>query len=515
MPNRTFNYFKDCSCLLQTDIRPPPVIVIVHTDMTCSEVTTRNHDIVSKPVSSATTVKGNEIVMLFEMKCYFKLWEITRIQGMECVHGGRNGAESLQVFVACIPCILSPMFELNTSKSEHNELLDSSWKIHNFNLRGLQTRGDWYSEFNPEVDTCSAIRQGGKKFIVVQSPLLLDENNDFAIAYFYATKSGIEQFMYPATADRSWMPHCGQRLQFRMATVALRRNKLVGLEALALPLDWYTWAASGWILSCLSAQYHGTPGILRLLPHFPILVIMCVVSFFLLGTVFYQGSMFSSLIARSPPDLPSNLKSVVDSKIQIITTSAFYETKSLLKYLMIDDVISTTNKSTKLFHTLAELKARTSFIVSLRRLYTSNPSGFIIGLNISEGRNLQFENEVSTRVMDTFAIINGELDLDETLAGVGVNRDPYVVRHVDSPIFFLEIPLENTRNFLLSAKLMTSNEQYRKIATARIFRGKKEMIFDEAEHVPLSALESIFMLCADELQNSNATYTPVAQWLLS
>ncbi|OXA46262.1 hypothetical protein Fcan01_19044 [Folsomia candida] len=406
------------------------------------------------------------------------------------------------------------MFELNTP-IEHNELLDFSWEMHNFNLRGLQTRGSRYSKFDPETHTCSAIQRGGKRFIVyttcmqlalggkfnftdvkisgVQSPHSLDANDDFVIDYFYATKSGIKRFMYPATAERTWMPHCGQRLQLRMATVAIRRHKLIGLKALAMPLDWYTWAASGisftflaiflsiiafrdhgklkntfayfiqtwgWILSCLSAQYHGTPGISRLLPNFPVLIIICAMCFFLLGTVFYQGSMFSSLIARTPPDLPSNLESVVDSKIPIITTSAYYETHSLLKSLIIDDVISTTNKSSKSFHTLTELKAKTIFLYSLRRLYMSSPSGFIIGLNISKGY-LQFDNKVSARVMDTFAIVNVELDLEETLAGVGVEN----------------------------------------IATARIFGAKKEMIFDEAEQVPLSALENIFVLCASSDEN--------------
>lgn len=48
---------------------------------------------------------------------------------------------------------------------------------------------------------------------------------------------------------------------------------------------------------------------------------MCVMSFFLLGTVLYQGSMFSSVVAAVAPNLPTDLEAVVDSKIQIITTT--------------------------------------------------------------------------------------------------------------------------------------------------------------------------------------------------
>ncbi|OXA46257.1 hypothetical protein Fcan01_19043 [Folsomia candida] len=360
------------------------------------------------------------------------------------------------------------MIEIKASKSEYPTLLDSSWKIHNFNLQGLHTTDTGYGAFNPKRDTCSALERGGKTFpasttcvqLALGSKLNFSDvfvsgvtnlafpytDRSFVIEYGYAINPIIDNFfLYPAASHYSWVPYFVERLQFRMATVCFRRSKLLGLEALAVPLDWYTWAASGvsftllaiflsaitlrdnrmlkdtfyyfirtwqWILSCLSAQYHGTP-----------------------GTVFYQGSMFSSLITLTRPDLPSNLESVIDSKIQIVTntwTPAYGIFTSLLKYYLLDDIFTdyTAIKSTKLFRTLNDLKRRINCI------YLSSRSPFLIGLYISERREVQFNNDFSDQVMDTFAIINSERDLDETLAGVGMKRVPFVVRHTEPPVFF-------------------------------------------------------------------------------
>ncbi|OXA38659.1 hypothetical protein Fcan01_26539 [Folsomia candida] len=258
-------------------------------------------------------------------------------------------------------------------------------------------------------------------------------------------------------------------------------------------------------------------------------------SFFLLGTVFYQGSMFSSLIALTPPDLPSTLESVVDSKIQIITTSFLAISMSLLRYEIIDEVMNATGKSTKLFHTLTDLKARTSFIPP------STSSSFGIALHISEARNLKFENNVFKKVMDTFAIINTEYDLDQLLAGMGVKRSPFVVRHTESPRFFINKPvtttrgfascvlyesigqlvqsglfklwmdLQNTKNFAQGVAGGISKEQYRRIVANRIFGAKKQIIFEEAEQVELSSLENIVVLFAGIIGISIAAF--MREWL--
>ncbi|OXA46175.1 hypothetical protein Fcan01_19234 [Folsomia candida] len=355
-----------------------------------------------------------------------------------------------------------------------------------------------------------------------------------------------------------------------MATVTFRKPKLVGLEGLLVPLDWYTWAASGvsfalvaillsgitlkngatwkklityfvqsweWILSCLAAQYHGTCRIVRLVPHFPILVIICDLSFFLLGTVFYQGSMFSSLVAMTPPSLPSTLESVIYSRIQIITTNLLNPNgknfTSLLNFALIDNVINATAKSSKLFQTLTDLKTRQSLI--------DTPSAFGTGLNISEARDVKFVNNISSRVTETFAIINVEQDLTAMLAGLGMKRNPYVVTHTESPIFFLVMPLSISRGFMGSiiyqtigqlgqsglnklwedlqitqvlfnrVKGRTSEEQYRKIFVTRNFGVKKEIIFEEAEQVPFCSLASVFVLCGGIL--SIALVAFIREWL--
>ncbi|OXA48654.1 hypothetical protein Fcan01_16232 [Folsomia candida] len=107
---------------------------------------------------------------------------------------------------------------------------------------------------------------------------------------------------------------------FTLIAILLTRFALRNGATLAKAVGYFikSWQ---WILSSLTGQYHGTPRMLRLVPSFPLLVIISLFAFFLVGTVFYQSSMFSSLVALTPPRLPSTLKSVVESKIQIITTT--------------------------------------------------------------------------------------------------------------------------------------------------------------------------------------------------
>ncbi|OXA49059.1 hypothetical protein Fcan01_16648 [Folsomia candida] len=332
------------------------------------------------------------------------------------------GVESLKIFVACLPCTISPfLFELKPAVREPSTPLESWWKQYNNNFQGMRIGSGGGRKFDPGKQTCSAFRRGDYKFAMYETCVRLSLGGklnfsdilvtggirdrfshtpyDYTFIIYYSDpleKLTIEKrILYPASAERSWLPHGGYRHQFKMATVSFKKPTLDGLQALFLPLDRYTWAASGlsftliailltqnalksgsekilkgieyfiqswqWILSSLSGQYHGASAILPLVSNFPAFVVICVFSFFILGTVFYQGSLFSSLVARIPPSLPVTMEYVVYSKIPIITTSMIYigpgEPVSFLKYDMLDHVINTSVDFPKLFSTLTYLKA--------------------------------------------------------------------------------------------------------------------------------------------------------------
>lgn len=460
-------------------------------------------------------------------------------------------------------------------------VLESAWKIHNFNLLGIKvgnSGGDGHM-FDPKIHTCSALKRLGKIFPlyitcaqlalggklnfsdIIVSGVRNAKPRDFGLSIGYnfaVTTASLPQFLYPASSKFTWLSHCGQRYQLRMATVSFRQPRSVGLKGLVMPLDAYTWVAFGisftvvailftvmaggdlenlkhsiryfilswqWILCSLCGQYHRTH-VFRVVSSFPIFAVICLLSFFLLGTVFYQGSMFSSLVSLTPPALPSSLEDVVDSSIEIITTSQIQVPLdsgiilvSVLKYKMIEDVRSVSPPN--LFRILTKLKTRTRLVNTL--------SGFVTGVNISQGSHVEFGNNSFHEVMDTFAVINVELDLDQVLAGVRVHRDPYIVRHTESPIFFFNIPLFITRGFLnwvvsLSIGQLaqsglyklwwdlqhvkslltlirdkTDKEQYRKllhsVVIMRNLGAKQEVEAEKWKSVSFSALEGIFGLC--------------------
>ncbi|OXA36672.1 hypothetical protein Fcan01_28560 [Folsomia candida] len=325
---------------------------------------------------------------------------------------------------------------------------------------------------------------------------------------------------------------------------------MVGLQALVMPLDFYTWNCLEvpllsfvllsvtnlvtdsktrnqatehfiltwqWILSSLSGQYHGTSSVLRIVSHFPVIIVIFVLSFYLLGTVFYQGSMFSSLVAVIPPNLPSTLEQIVESKLQVITTSSVELREvnkfvSILNHIMIDDVSRRAIDSLKLQRALPKLKALSKFVL------TKAP--FLSGTKISAEHNVEFEDHSFNRVRDIFAIIDLEHHLEEMLAGLVVKREPYVVRDSEPPVFYLDMPIHITRGFMNSVipptigqlaqsglyklwddldgiqklitniKNITSRVQYRRVVVEKLFGARREIVFDESKQVSIFALQA-------------------------
>lgn len=247
-------------------------------------------------------------------------------------------------------------------------------------------------------------------------------------------------------------------------------------------------------------------------------VVLRVLMFFLVGSVFYQGSIFSSLIITLPPILPSTLESLVDSQIQIITTTRVYDSgyRSMLTNFLIDDVINTTKPGSNLFHTLTQVKKRTKFIDS--------SSSFAVGLSISESLRVKFGSGEVNKVSDTFAVINAENELVEMLSAIGLMGDVHVVRSLEAPIFFINNPiciggkmllplisigfgqlaqsglyerweeLENLKILIAQVKALKNRDLYRKAVISRLFRVRKKIVFEEEEAVSISALEGFLVL---------------------
>ncbi|OXA42235.1 hypothetical protein Fcan01_22726 [Folsomia candida] len=476
------------------------------------------------------------------------------------VHSRSNGNNYLQIYVVCLPCRFSHLLELRPSAIDLPKLLDYSWERHNADLQGLRAGTGGARKFHPGKETCSAIKRGGKEFSwnVICAQLVLGSKFNFTDVTVYGQRNTIPfhpykydysfeieytaivggpeiecWFLYPVSAKYTWLQYSGEKYQFKMASVSYSKPNFEGLIAMVMALDQYTWTASGvsftlvailltlgalkdcvsvthrkamayftqiwqWILASLSGQCHGTPGILRLTPHLSLFVVTCVLSFFLLGSVFYQSSLYSKLVAVTPPRLPSTFESVLASKIQIITTTRIYHgsatPKSLLKFSLLKPIIKTSLKP-KLIGTETLLQDRVHFVRST--------SDFIVGVNISEEWDVNLQGNSFQRVMDTSAIINSEYDLDEMLAGVETKRVSYIVRHTEPTKFFIHKPifitrgfmnsflsksighlvqsglyklweyLDYTRKFMKDIKGQTSTELYRKVFVKKFFGVKK------------------------------------------
>lgn len=416
------------------------------------------------------------------------------------IHGGRKGDKYIRIYVVCIASV--SLLELRPSRNDHVNILDYTWRIQNSNMQGWHVdTGAGFLKFDPRIHTCSAIQRGRKRYpktpgTIKCAQIVLGDKLNFTDISVYGVKkyrrrrwykvdlrivyhevAKIEDdFYYTMSARYTWLPYCEKRLEFKTAVVAFMKHGTESFHALISPLDSYTWAAAmisftlvasllttialqdgeasknpiayfiqswQWIMSSLSGQYHGTSEILRLSTHFALFVAVFVWSFYLLGTVFYQGSIFSALISFTPPDLPLTLKSLAFSNVQIITSSGTYGSQhkigSLLKEVILNNLIKNNVSSIEL-SIATKLRTRARFIAA--------ESEFLIGSAISRERNITFEKRVTKRAIDTFGIINVKHQLEEMLAGLRVRRDPYIVRHTEPSILYLNLPRFVSRGFI-------------------------------------------------------------------
>lgn len=484
--------------------------------------------------------------------------------------------EFVHIFVICHTCS-HQLVEVPVTHIRDTGSLYAYWKLQNSNLHRFEVDSDGKMNFDPNKETCSAIQRGEnvfpQRFICAQLALGGKLNftdviisgiqyppdlkySEHRIGYHLAVTKGTiyDVFVNPLSTHYSWLPNCPQSYQFKLAAVSFKRSKVDGILAVTLPLDVPTWAASAvslllisvllagigfnksgslidfksnflqctyWILSCLFGQFHGTPAIIKLMGVYSaIFVVLWVLMFFLMGTVFYQGAIFSSLVTVQSPNLPSTLQSVVDSQIQIITTTPYYSNLngygSMFKALFLEDEINAAQTGTKHFRTLTDLKMRTKFI--------ERASPFTLGLRISDSLPVKFDSGEVTSVMDTFAIINLEHDLVQILAGIKLKGDPQVVRSLEPSISIMHNPicvlgkiflpqisqgfgqlaqsglfqlwgdLDDGKELVSNVKKFTSEDLSRQVILTHLFGIRRKIVHEDAEPVSISALDGFLLL---------------------
>ncbi|OXA61944.1 hypothetical protein Fcan01_00370 [Folsomia candida] len=481
-------------------------------------------------------------------------------------------SDLVHIYVICHTCPVQ-LVEVPAESVDDINALYAYWKRENSNLHHYHIQAYASVSFDPNKFTCRAIKRGNRAFshVLTCAQLTLGDKYNYTdvkipgrqyppdepraypdILYNMAvTKQTFEGILHPVRTLYSWLPNCGTIYQFKLAVVTFEKLKVDGVQGITLPLDVYTWAASGisfilisillggigykksgvvrdcvsnftqcayWIFCCLCGQYHGTPAILSVTAlSCAVFVIFWVVMFFLVGTVFYQGAIFSSLIAMQPPSFSSDLESVVDSEIQIITTTYRYTNHhgygSMLRDLLRDEISIMTKSDTGLLRILSKLNKSVEFIPT--------HSSFTVGLNISESWRVQFDSGEVKKAADTFAVLNLEGDLAEILAGIGLKGDPHIVTSLEEPIFFLQNPILVKRWFFYpfishgfgqlaqsglydfwieltsfselmnTVRKYTTDELYRKVVITRLYKVRKEIVFEEEKSVSVSALDSV------------------------
>lgn len=80
------------------------------------------------------------------------------------IHGNQHSAELFQIFLVCIPCRMHSLIPIKPQIVKTHTFLDDSWKISNYDLKGLIVSSSETSDFDLQKHTCSAVQRDGRKF---------------------------------------------------------------------------------------------------------------------------------------------------------------------------------------------------------------------------------------------------------------------------------------------------------------------------------------------------------------
>lgn len=384
-----------------------------------------------------------------------------------------NPKES-DIHVFCYPCGDFPLRRITNNPPN----LIQQWKLynHDFNKKTI-VRAMGSNKFSRKLNTCFSLRYSGRRFpwYVTCVQLALGKLYNFTdveidnekipafppanqVIYYNGmmTMSDLDALVLDDSSERWSLLIYNMKIVPTIITVISLKSRTTvdSLGTFLTPFDSPTWigiiisvlaisfviafpkleeslsrAATSfgkvlfWTYACLSGQYGGTNEILRILPSPKPFIVIAICSFFMIGSEFYQGSLFSSLIATIPPQLPQSNQEALDSNLEIITIGSTFGSPnvhgkyeySVVVDLMIPALLEKTSENSRLHQMLIKLKNKAIYVSTL---YTGE---FWAGWKISDSLEFDF-NHHKKQLKETFAIVGQVVHVSNFVEGLRTKR---------------------------------------------------------------------------------------------
>ncbi|OXA42147.1 hypothetical protein Fcan01_23165 [Folsomia candida] len=332
------------------------------------------------------------------------------------------------------------------------------WKLYNYNLNGMQVWMGWAHENNRNQNTCASLYYSSRSFrsLIICLRKTLSKLYNFTDCYNYPLPHNLHYVSHNSILSSS--SHLGNHpwkdslfiyhirmLRTSLTAISLKPSSLVeSFGTFLIPFDTPTWigiivsvlaipaviaitklgsvthqyaTALFWAYACLCGQYGVTNDILRMRPPLKIFIVTSIWFFFFIGTEFYQGSLFSSLITTSPPELPTSTSALLDLKLQIITTGGYYNGTSELQLstvmYMIRDSIYKPDNTKKLNTMLTQLRHSIMFIPT--------ENSFMLAAQLANLQTFDFNRSIR-KLEDTFAILDESPRDENFISGLRTKR---------------------------------------------------------------------------------------------
>ncbi|OXA49081.1 Pyruvate dehydrogenase E1 component [Folsomia candida] len=261
---------------------------------------------------------------------------------------------------------------------------------------------------------------------------------------------------------------------------------------------------------------------MRILPRSKSFIIISIFFFFMIGSEFYQGSLFSSLITTTPPQLPKCNQDVLDSDLDVITTGTTYGLgegptldNSVVMDFMIPDVLQRIDGDTNLYKMLTNFKNKV--------IVVSTVNQFAFATNISDSLKFDYIRG-EKKLKETFAILDNEEHVYNFVQGLQAKRKLWV-KALDGLGLFYVHPVMMERSWLFPlfsqglgrlcqsgfyqgwknfdrlrglfsyVKSKEKSELFRKSSLKMVSQVEtREIIFDESNPVSVLALKNMLQL---------------------
>ncbi|OXA39332.1 hypothetical protein Fcan01_25914 [Folsomia candida] len=356
---------------------------------------------------------------------------------------GRGAQGTVDIHVFCYPCSPHPLRRIDHTNSNSFKLME--WELYNHNSNGMIVSIGSEQEYSRKRHTCSSLHYSDRSFptLINCLQITLGQRRNFTHGQTHGARGHkphtihvieynkllttymMNYFVLHNSPEKlSLLIYDIKVIRTTLTVISLKSSSLVeSFESFLLPFDAPTWTgiivsvlgiaavialtklesvmyrfstALFWTYACLTGQYDGTNDVLRMLPRSKIFIVTSVFFFFMIGTEFYQGSLFSSLITTSPPELPISTDELINLNLQIITTGYVYggggQTSTAVE--MIYDSLRKSKYGTKL---LTHLRRRSKFIPTR--------NSFMLGVQLANSQQFYFNRSIR-KLEETFAILD-------------------------------------------------------------------------------------------------------------